>query len=138
DQLAEEAHIRELAPGDVLIEQGAVADFVFLVLAGEVDVRVRDADGESRVLSQFHGETLVGEIGPFTGRPRSACVVAATPTQVIGISAASVRKACLDYPALNAVFYDLIGERIGDRQFDVLCGEELAGYRFEERLGRGG
>ena len=69
--VARKGHLRQLTPGEVVMEKGDPSDFLALVLQG--DVRLPSAGGAPVVLGI--GQT-VGEMGVITGSPRSAHVEA--------------------------------------------------------------
>jgi hypothetical protein len=69
--MARQGHLRDLQPGDVVMEQGAPSDALALVLQG--DVRLQTTGGQPVVLGV--GQT-VGEMGVITGAPRTARVEA--------------------------------------------------------------
>jgi CRP-like cAMP-binding protein len=75
----------EHAPGSVLIEAGAVEDWLFVIVEGEVEV-VR----EDRFVRMGPG-SVVGEMAVLDPQPRAATVTAAT-----AVRAFRLRKAAMD------------------------------------------
>ena len=69
--VARQGHLRELAPGELAMAQGAASDSLALVVQG--DVQLQTASGQTVVLGV--GQT-VGEMGVITGAPRTARVEA--------------------------------------------------------------
>lgn len=65
-----------LKRGAVLIEQGDLADAIYILIAGRLGVVRREADGSSTVLGQVAPGESVGEMAFFTGEPRNATVYA--------------------------------------------------------------
>ena len=63
----------EFAEGETVIEAGAVEDWLFVVVDGELEV----VKGEHRIVVPAGG--VVGELAVLDPRPRSADVVARTP-----------------------------------------------------------
>ncbi|MCC6553909.1 MAG: mechanosensitive ion channel [Polyangiaceae bacterium] len=61
--------------GEVLTRQGAEAHWLYLVVAGEVAVRV-SVDGTEREVARMSDGSFFGEMSLMTGEPRSATVVA--------------------------------------------------------------
>jgi SulP family sulfate permease len=79
----------------LLIKQGESSDSMFIIEKGRVSVYLRlgeGADGEGRGLRlrTFTLGTVVGEMGLYTGAPRTADVVADEPTRAIKLSGAQV------------------------------------------------
>ena len=56
------ARTRHLQPSDVLVERGDVADEVFVVISGDLEVVLDSGAGEQRV-SILSAGAVVGEIG---------------------------------------------------------------------------
>lgn len=128
---------RAFAAGQRIILQGEAADSLYLIVDGTVQVSFIDAVGRHRVLSELSSGAVFGELGTLMNRPRSASVVALTDVVVLEVPSREVLNAVLNFPALNATLFNLIGERVGDRQYDVLTGHAFDRYRIVKRLGRG-
>jgi CRP-like cAMP-binding protein len=80
--LVERLTLAELAPGAVLIEEGAADNDLYFVLAGAVSVQVGGIEVGAREAGQHVGEVAL--LDPTA--PRSATVVAREPTVVAKIS----------------------------------------------------
>jgi predicted acylesterase/phospholipase RssA/CRP-like cAMP-binding protein len=86
-----------LQPGERLFSRGDPSDGVYIALSGAL--AVVDADGpEARVLNTIAPGELIGEIGYFTGEPRSASVHAARDCELIRASRASFGDLLEKYP----------------------------------------
>ena len=66
------------AAGDVITRQGAIAHWLYILLAGEVEVWVDAADGPRRRVAGLAAGSVFGEMGMMTGEPRRATVIAKT------------------------------------------------------------
>jgi hypothetical protein len=89
---AERARICEALRGEVIIDQGAEPDYLYLVLGGQL--RAADtSSGSPRLLSYHVAPTFVGERGMLHRTPRSATV------DVVS----DARLACWDQPAFDAL-----------------------------------
>ncbi len=76
----------ELAPGEVLIAEGAPPEAMYVVLEGELEVS-RHVGGAELLLNVCGPGELLGELGIAHGRPRSATVRARTRTRLQRIGA---------------------------------------------------
>lgn len=95
-----ESRRRHLQTGDVLIREGDVADSVYVLVEGQLEVS-RQLDDESTVLATIDEPgTVVGEIVAMGGGTRTATVTAVSPAEVIGLSAEAFRKQLHDNPDL--------------------------------------
>lgn len=85
--LAEVAEVQVLAPGQVLFEEGAPSDAVYLVISG--DVAITQA-GKETASSRLHtsGE-FIGEMGVVENQPRSATARAYNQVQVLRFTTAA-------------------------------------------------
>lgn len=82
----------ELGSGQVLFEQGDVADLVYVVSEGSLEVFRRLAAGGEEHVSEVPVGGYVGELGPLLNLPRSASVRATEPSVVIGYGVTEFRR----------------------------------------------
>jgi putative ABC transport system ATP-binding protein len=82
----------QLQAGAVMFEQGALADLIYVVSEGEVEMLRPRIGGGHDVLRVARPGDYFGEIGPLFGLPRSATVRARTDAAVIGYSVPAFRK----------------------------------------------
>ena len=94
--LYEDLARRRLEPGDMLVEQGAEEDDLFLLLDGVLDVEV---DGET--VAQVGPGSILGERAAVEGGPRTATLRAVTPGRVVVIPADRISKYGLTELALT-------------------------------------
>jgi small-conductance mechanosensitive channel/CRP-like cAMP-binding protein len=108
--LASNACGRVFAPGETIIRAGDTAASMFVVHRGSVDVKV-DQNGQTRTLKRLHEGDFFGEMGLFTGEPRTANVVAAEETEVLEIDHAAMRGLLESNPDLVESLSHTINER---------------------------
>jgi putative ABC transport system ATP-binding protein len=82
----------QLKAGTVLFNQGALADLVYTVSEGELEMLRQLPSGGYEVLRVARAGDYFGEIGPVFGLPRSATVRARTDAAVIGHSVPAFRQ----------------------------------------------
>lgn len=80
---------RRLEAGEVLFEQGDVADAAYFVVGGRVSVHLVDDSGEERLVAELGRGEVVGELGLLDRAPRSATVRAVRDTTLASFSAAT-------------------------------------------------
>ncbi len=73
--LAESAKLAPFVDGEVVTRQGATAHWLYVLVKGEVEVRVL-ADGQDRRVARLSAPSFFGEMALMTGAPREATVVA--------------------------------------------------------------
>ena len=81
-----------LEAGTVLFNQGALADLVYIVAEGELEMVRQLPGGGHEVLRVAKAGDYFGEIGPVFGLPRSATVRARTDAAVDGYSVPAFRQ----------------------------------------------
>jgi putative ABC transport system ATP-binding protein len=82
----------QLKAGTVLFHQGALADLVYIVSEGELEMVRQRPGGGQEVLRVAKTGDYFGEIGPVFGLPRSATVRARTDAAVTGYSVPAFRQ----------------------------------------------
>jgi small-conductance mechanosensitive channel/CRP-like cAMP-binding protein len=75
ERLATDLKPVPFAKGEVLTHQGAEAHWLYVIVSGNVSVRVAQ-DGIAREIAQLGSGQFFGEMGLLTGAPRTATVVA--------------------------------------------------------------
>lgn len=85
DELLGKSAVLAFAPTEQIIEQGAAGESLFLLVGGEVEVRLRRGDGVAPVAKLGPGECF-GEMSLLAGEPRNATVVALTEVEAVEIA----------------------------------------------------
>ena len=101
-------HVRA-APGQMLIREGEIDDWMMLLLRGTVDVgkRIgRDADhterGDNTRLAVLRPGTLLGEMSMFDGEPRYASCWALSEVEAAVLDRAAVARLVTFRPEIGA------------------------------------
>jgi len=81
----------ELAAGQVLFEQGAPADYIYVVREGEIEILRTPAGGAPERLAVERRGDYFGEMGPLFQLPRSAGARASEASVLDGYSVAAFR-----------------------------------------------
>ena len=81
----------QLKAGTALFNQGALADLIYVVSEGELEM-VRQRPSGPEVVRLVKAGDYFGEVGPLFGLPRSATVRARTDATVIGYSVPDFRQ----------------------------------------------
>ncbi|SLN69605.1 cAMP-activated global transcriptional regulator CRP [Roseovarius litorisediminis] len=97
---------RELVPeGTLLLKEGEKSGDVFIIDQGSLSVYIKDRDGKSiRVLKQKPG-AIVGEIASYSGKGRTANVVADSETVVYRFAENRIRDVQETEPVLAAIWH---------------------------------
>lgn len=113
EEVASDAEVKAFAPGDVLVKEGAASDTLFVLLEGVADVRKREATRPDveHTISELEPGEVVGEVGLFDARPRSATVVARAPCTAWILRYDRVTK----HPRLVLAFAKALAQRVRDQ-----------------------
>jgi CRP-like cAMP-binding protein len=79
-----ERFARDFAAGTVLFEEGQPGHVMYIVVAGEIEIRRRVGDAE-RVLAVLGDGEFFGEMAILSGRPRSATAMARSAARLLVI-----------------------------------------------------
>ena len=126
--LAQFGTIRQFAVGDALMRQGEPSVSIHFVLSGGVEVeRQRRNDERPVKFAELGVGQVVGEMGVLVNSPRSATVVATSPTETLELDAPSFERVAQAFPMLHRVLATLLSERLRKTS------EQLSGRRAADQ-----
>jgi CRP-like cAMP-binding protein len=98
--------------GERLCREGELADELFVLLTGEVEVRRRDGDVDRVVAIEGPG-SVIGELAVLDPAPHNATIVAATvAVRALRLGGASFRQTLNASPAVSEVIIRLLARRL--------------------------
>jgi CRP/FNR family transcriptional regulator, cyclic AMP receptor protein len=103
-QLAREV---EYPAGAPITREGEPGSELFIIVAGEVDVRRR-----ARKLATLSAGNYFGEIALITGSPRTATVTTGTPVRALVVNGRDFHKLLHDSPEIQSKVLRELGERL--------------------------
>ena len=113
DWLAETGKRLEIAPKTILIRRGEAISDVYVLLDGQLSVRV-DGPDSAEINTLLPGE-FIGELSFLDSRPPSATVIAATTSVLAAIPRHTLDSKLRDDTAFAARFYRALGVFLADR-----------------------
>lgn len=116
--------------GEVLMRQGAVADWLYIVYDGKAEVRVHsDGSAAYRAVKTLGPGDFIGEMGLFTGEPRSATVVAAGGVGCYRLDREGFRSVLASRPEIAESVAMILARRRSElaEAKELLAGEQAAG-----------
>ena len=72
----------DLENGETLFQQGEPSTAVYLLITGEVQIRIEGSDRSPRNLVTLGHGAIIGEMGPLTSEPRGATCIARMDTHL--------------------------------------------------------
>jgi CRP/FNR family transcriptional regulator, cyclic AMP receptor protein len=120
-----ESHTRKLniSKGHLLIQAGARADALYLILSGALRVYLSDSEGKEVVLAQLEAGEHVGEMALIDEQPRSASVVAASDAELCVLSKQAFNQVLQQHPELARLIMVELVQRLreADRKISSLA-----------------
>ena len=95
----------ELSAGSVLFKQGDMADLIYVVDDGELEIIRESRDGGEELLKIADAGDYVGEIGPLFRMSRQATVRARTDASLTGYTVLAFRRVLEDFARQHLVDY---------------------------------
>lgn len=106
---------RNFAAGDMIIQTGAIADELFVVLSGSVEVRLKFEENRYKRLDVFSAGMSFGELAFLDGSPRSADIIAMSDVTCRIIDRALFDQLGAEHPALKAKILNEIAIQLSNR-----------------------
>jgi len=122
--------------GEAIMRQGAVADWLYVLYEGAADVRLYSEGGAYRTVKTLGAGDFLGEMGLFTGEPRSATVIAAGETRCYRLDREGFRGILASRPEIAGSIAALLAKRRMElaEVKEKLAGDAAAqGLRKEEQ-----
>jgi SulP family sulfate permease len=113
----------ELPDGTVLIHQGESPDDVYVLASGRLRVETLTERGTRMRLRTLRPGVVVGEVAMYSGVPRTADVVAETPSVVLKLSKDSIERMEAEDPELAAALHRWLATTLAGR-----LGESLKAF----------
>jgi sulfate permease, SulP family len=111
---------RTIMSGDYLIHPNEPADDMFFIESGQVTAQIESQDGAVMRLETMRGGRVVGELGFYLGRRRTAAVVADELCNVYRITRDTLRRLEHDNPAAASTFHLIIARLLSERAIHLI------------------
>lgn len=109
----------KFAAGTTMIEQGATADFLYLVEQGKVAICYKPYDGERITLSHVEAGGLFGW-SAVVGNPQyTSSGVAVEDVNAVRIRGSDLRRLCAEHPAAGKAILDRLADAVSSRWKDA-------------------
>jgi SulP family sulfate permease len=107
--------LHDIRAGDQVFREGDDADGSILLVRGNLSAHLDLGGGQTMRLRKFLPGTLLGEMAFYSGRKRSASVVADTDAIIGVISGESILRLNRDQPTLAAEFHQMAARLMANR-----------------------
>ena len=106
--------------GEAITRQGATAHWLYVLIRGEVEIRLRSDSGDERILGTLRAPDFFGEMGVMTGATRSTTVVALGEVECFRIEKNDFQHILVQRPEIA----EGISGILAHRQMDLLAVKE--------------
>jgi CRP/FNR family transcriptional regulator, cyclic AMP receptor protein len=89
-------------PGNMIIREGDVDDYMLLIIQGKVDIVKTDKRGVIQAMTSVGPGMTLGEMSMIDGEPRFATCIAIEPTTFAVLSRDAMVRIILEEPSLGA------------------------------------
>jgi len=106
-------NIKEFQPGDIIFEEGAPGDFMYVVLEGEVEIIHRGV-----VINRISSGEIFGEMALIDDSPRSAMAQAGLPSKLALVNRFDFTFYVQHSPFFALDIMEIMANRLRDRMDD--------------------
>ena len=103
-----------LCPGEFLIRSGEVAEELYIVIEGELE-----SVSDGRPFEKMGTGSIVGELAIIDAKPRSADVVALSPSTLISVCRGDFLSLVEQFPCISINVMVVLAERLRKRSFEL-------------------
>lgn len=118
-------------PGQILINEGDLGDWMLLVLDGTVDITKRSGDGGTSRLAVVKQGATVGEMSMFDAAPRYASCLAIETVEAGVLARSTITRLIADHPAVGAKllvkFTQMLAQRLRNTSNQLVKSMQNAG-----------
>jgi small-conductance mechanosensitive channel/CRP-like cAMP-binding protein len=129
DELAQGLRHAPFTRGEVLTRQGAIAHWLYMVIGGEVSVRVTAEGGLEREVARLGPGDFFGEMSLLTGEPRSATVVAMTDVECFRLDRSAFQTILERAPEMA----EQVAEVLARRRVELVAVRDGLGQEARQR-----
>ena len=97
--------------GDIIIKQNDPGDSLFIIADGVVSIQVEQASGERHNVSKLGVGDFFGEMSLMTGEPRTADVIAESPTVTLSVHKNVIKEIFIKNPKVSDMISDVLAKR---------------------------
>jgi predicted acylesterase/phospholipase RssA/CRP-like cAMP-binding protein len=110
---------RRFAANEAICREGEPGDSLFVIADGLARVIVSDPSGDRRAVARLRRGDVIGEMSLLTGEPRSATVVAGTPTTALELGQRDFAALLADHPRILANLARILSRRLAETTTQV-------------------
>jgi len=111
ESLVDHLRYAPFAKGETVTRQGNVAHWLYILISGKVEIRIRGEGGVSKDVATIDSPSFFGEMGLMTGEPRTADVVALTDVECYRLDKDAFNHVMQERPKIAEEFSHTLATR---------------------------
>jgi NTE family protein len=100
--------------GVVVFEQGAPADYLYIVVEGEMSIRYKPEDGAA--IARIRPNGVVGWSAALSSPTYTSAVICLKDSFLLRVSSRDMRELCDHYPETGRVFLERLAAVVAERE----------------------
>jgi CRP-like cAMP-binding protein len=105
--------------GEVIFQQGAPAEFLYLVTSGMVDISFKPHDGSPITISHIEKDGLFGWSAVLGSETYTSSAIAIQDVEAFRVSGNELRKFCLEHPEAGKDILARLADGVSSRWKDA-------------------
>jgi len=101
--------------GELLFEQGESAEYLYLVVSGEVIVRYKPEDGPELIVARVKPGGIVGWSAALGSRQYTSGAICGMDSQLLRVRGADLRRLCNLHPDTGVLVLERLADVIAER-----------------------
>ncbi len=97
--------------GEIIVSETEPGDSLFVVAAGSVRIYARDGQGHNNQIRLLDQGEFFGEISLLSGKPRTATITAATPTEILELDRQTLDSITVQHPQVPKTLREVFDRR---------------------------
>jgi len=105
----------EVSTGDYLVQQNDESNAMYFIESGRVDIQLQTEHGKTMRLRSMRAGTIVGEVGFYLDRPRTASIIVAEPGLFYKLTRSALYRMTEENPEAASSFHIFIAAVVAER-----------------------
>jgi CRP-like cAMP-binding protein/small-conductance mechanosensitive channel len=110
-ELANSVKVAPFVAGEIVTRQGAQANWLYVLVQGQVEIRIATDGGESKRVNTLVAPDFFGEMALVAGSPREATVIAVDDIQCLRVEQSAFRNLLAQRPEIAREVAEALAER---------------------------
>jgi len=101
--------------GTVIFEQGDPAEYLYIVVEGEINIRYKPEDGPAIIVARVRPEGVVGWSAALGSPAYTSAAICTAECQMLRVRSQDLRQLCEDDPETATLLLERLAEVIAER-----------------------